>query len=389
MTGLYPESTGVMDLKTRMRDVNPDLLTLPQYFRENGYITAGVGKIYDPRCVDNKTDLDKPSWSIPFTKFKLSNLKDKDNKRFADMIDCADHELSDGAIAQEGLKLMKKVASQKKPFFLAVGFKKPHLPFITPKKYWDMYQRNHFEIDDYQEISTNATKYNWHNSSEMRGYKEVPKVFSEEFQKEALHGYFACVSYIDAQVGLLLNQLKKLKLEKNTIIVFWGDHGFHLGDHGMWGKHTNLEQASIVPLIIKVPGKSSNLKVQSTAGLIDMFPTLCEAAGLEIPKVVQGKSLYPIIDGKAEKVREGIITTFKSKGALGYSFRTERYRYIEWITKSGKIEARDLYDYEKDPKEKVNLAGKSEYKDLIKRLSAFLREEGVGTKRLFQSQVKK
>ena len=252
-----------------------------------------------------------------------------------------------------------------------------------------MYKREAFKIDDFQKIAANATKYNWHNSNEMRSYEEVPKVFSGDFQREALHGYFACVSYIDAQVGLLINQLKKLKLEQSTIIVFWGDHGFHLGDHAMWGKHTNLEQAAIVPLIIKVPGKSSGIKVQSTAGLIDIFPTLCEAAGINIPEDIQGKSLYPIIEGKTDKVREGIITAFKSKGALGYSFRTARYRYIEWIGKSGKVEGRDLYDYQKDPKEKVNRAGLMEYKELVKKLSDLLRKEGNGNKRLFQVQAKK
>jgi iduronate 2-sulfatase len=384
MTGLYPESTGIMDLKTKMRDVNPGLLTLPQYFSQNGYSTAGVGKIFDPRCVDNKDDLDKPSWSIPFTKLEHGKLKDKNNKRFADAIDCQDNELTDGHIAEKGLELLNKLAAKKKPFFLAVGFKKPHLPFISPKKYWDLYQRNDFKVHAFQEIAANATKYNWHNSNEMRGYKEVPKVFSEDFQREALHGYFASVSYIDAQVGLLMNRLKKLKLGKNTIIVFWGDHGFHLGDHGIWGKHTNLEQASIVPLIIKVPGKSQNVKVESTAGLIDIFPTLCEAARLPIPDVLQGKSLYPILSGKAKKVREGIVTTFKSKGALGYSLRTERYRYIEWISKTGAVVGRDLYDYEKDPHEKKNLAAQVEYKELVEKLAQLLRLESKSAKKLMQ-----
>lgn len=389
MTGLYPESTGVMDLKTKMRDVNPDLLTLPQHFANNGYTTAGVGKIYDPRCVDNKNDLDKPSWTIPFTKLQFKNMKDKNNKRFADSIACKDKEMTDGQIAEKGITLMQSLAAEKKPFFLAVGFKKPHLPFIAPKKYWDLYKRDQFPIHNFQKKSKFATKFNWHDSHELRSYKEVPKVFDEAFQKETMHGYYACVSFIDAQVGKLIQQLKNLKLEKNTIIVFWGDHGFQLGDHGMWGKHTNLEQASIVPLIIKVPGQKSAIKVNSTAGLIDIFPTLAEASGLAIPNSVQGKSLLPIITQEQEKVREGIITTFNSKGSLGYSFRTERYRYIEWINKKGTIEAIDLYDYEKDPQERVNIAQNPENKKLIQQLAASLREEARGAKRLFKKQAKK
>ncbi|MCM8532719.1 MAG: sulfatase [Lentisphaeraceae bacterium] len=389
MTGLYPESTGIMDLKTKMRDVNPNLLTLPQHFANNGYTTTGVGKIYDPRCVDNKDDLDKPSWTIPFSKLQFKNMKDKNNKRFADAVDCRDEEMTDGQIAEKGVALLKKLGSKQKPFFLAVGFKKPHLPLIAPKKYWDLYKRNQFKIHKYQEKAKFATKYNWHDSNELRSYKEVPKTFDEAFQKETMHGYYACVSYIDAQVGKLLKQLKASKLEKNTIVIFWGDHGFHLGDHGMWGKHTNLEQASIVPLIIKVPGQKESTLINSTAGLIDIFPTLCEAANLSIPKVVQGKSLMPIIKGTKDKVRAGIITSFKNKGALGYSFRTERYRYIEWISNNGSLAGVDLYDYEKDPNEQENLAKKPEYKSLMKELANLLREEGKGARKLYSKQAKK
>ena len=381
MTGLYPESTGVMDLKTKMRDVNKNLLSMPEYFKQKGYQTTAVGKIFDPRCVDNKKDNDKPSWSIPFKQLPMSKIKHKSNKVFASMEDCKDTDMTDGVIAAEGVKLMHKLAKGPKPFFLAVGFKKPHLPFQAPKKYWDMYGRSKIELAKLSKEASNASIFGWQGSNEFRGYEGVPAKgpISEEIQKKAVHGYLACVSYIDAQVGLLMKNLKQLGLEKNTIIVFWGDHGFHLGDHSLWGKHTALEQAAICPLIIKVPGHKS-AKVGATSGLIDIFPTLCEANGLEIPKVVEGVSQFPVIAGKSPRARKGIVTLFKSKGALGYSYRTEKYRYIEWIRR-GAIEGIELFDYEKDPLEKVNIA--STKPELVKKLSEQLRAEGQHFKKLF------
>ena len=387
MSGLYPESTGIMDLKTKMRDVYPDILTLPQYLKQNGYETAGVGKIYDPRCVDNSKDLDAPSWSVPFTKFNYGKIV-RDGKEFAGVNSVSDEKTTDGYIAREGIKLMQKLATGKKPFFLAVGFKKPHLPFYAPQKYWDMYKRDSIKTADFEGIAKGASDYGWKCSNEFRGYKGVPKgKITDDIKKKAIHGYMACVSLIDAQVGLLLKELKKQKLDKNTVVVFWGDHGFHLGDHSLWGKHTNLEQAAIAPLIIKVPGQKSKT-VKSPSGLIDIFPTLCEATGVKVPSVLQGRSLMPVISGSKEKVREGIITVYKSKGAMGYSYRTDRYRYIEWI-KKGLVVGVDLFDYIEDPLEKVNIAATPEGKRIAKELSKLMRSEGKGCKKLYLNQASK
>ncbi|WDE97795.1 sulfatase [Lentisphaera profundi] len=384
MTGLYPESTGVMDLKTKMRSINPDVLTLPQHFKNSGYFTAATGKIYDPRCVDGREKDDAASWSIPYKGVNYGKVKLKDGKRFALAPDIADEDLTDGQILLNGLELLKQANEQEKPFFLAVGFKKPHLAFVAPKRYWDLYDRNSLTLPSFREQAQGASPYGWHDSNELRGYDGIPKKgpIPMELQKEAFHGYLACVSYIDTLVGRLIKRLDDLNLRENTIIVLWGDHGFHLGDHNMWGKHTNLEQATRVPLIIYIPGQTAN-QSSTPAELMDMYPTLCDAAGITTPKIVQGDSLLKVIKGTEKQHQNGAISFFKSKGAKGYSYRTQRYRYIEWI-KANKVDAIELYDYEQDPGETLNLATNKDYAALIKELSTQLREDGQGCKLMYK-----
>ena len=380
MSGLYPETTGVMDLKTKWRESNPNIIALPEHFKNNGYITAGAGKIYDPRCVDSKKLCDEPSWSLPFAQIPYNKII-KDGKHFAEAHDCADDKLADGQITESGLAFMKELASQEKPFFLAVGFKKPHLPFVSPKKYWDLYDRDSIKLHSFQKQASNASAYGWHAGPELRSYKGIPKEgdLSPELQREIIHGYMASVSYIDALIGKLINELDSLGLRDNTAIVLWSDHGFHLGDHAMWGKHSNLEQSTRSPLIISLPEHKGPQSTNSPTGLIDIFPTLCDAANIEIPAQLQGKSLMPILRGDKSHVNKGSISFFKSQGAHGYAYRSERYRYIEWIRK-GEIVGRELYDYEKDPYEKINQASNPEYKSILQDLASSLRADAKGFK---------
>lgn len=384
MTSLRPEATGVMDLKTSMRAKNPDVLTLPQHFKNNGYTSAGAGKIYDPRCVDDKKTMDEPSWSLPFSMPLPKTTKFNGEKRFAVGPDVADDELTDGQITLLGLKLMRKLGKAKEPFFLAVGFKKPHLPFIAPKKYWDMYKRDDFSLANYRGGIENASGYSIHSGKEMRGYDGVPKQgdISEAIQLEAIHGYYACVSYVDAQIGMLLDELQSLGLSKNTTVVLWGDHGFHLGDHGMWGKHSTLEQAARVPLIIRPPSGEVIASTTSPVEFTDIFPTLCELSGLEYPTGLSGRSLVSVATGKSPSVRDGAITVFKSKGSIGYSYRTERYRYTEWINKFNKVAAAELYDYETDSLETKNQIDNPQYADIRKQLAQQLQADGQDCDRL-------
>jgi choline-sulfatase len=384
MTSLRPESTGVMDLKTNMRAKDPNILSLPQYLKQQGYATTGVGKIYDPRCVDDRKLQDAPSWTIPYADLPYHQVRFENAKKVVLAPNVADTDLLDGQIAKRGVELLRQLSKDGKPFFLGVGFKKPHLPFIAPKRYWDLYQRDQFSPAAYRGGITNDSGYAMHDSPEFRGYEGVPKSgpIPEDLQRESLHGYYACASYVDAQVGLLMKELETLGLLKNTIIVLWGDHGFHLGDHGMWGKHSTLEQATRVPLIIRAPNGKQAAQTKAPVELADMFPTLCELAGLAVPKQLQGRSLAPLLQGKQTSVREGAITVFRARGAVGYSYRTSRYRYTEWMGKFGKPVARELYDYETDPLEQTNLVSDAKQSALVEKLAQQLRADCTGCERL-------
>ncbi|VGO22598.1 sulfatase [Pontiella sulfatireligans] len=402
-SGLMPEETGVMGFKA-MRGKLTNLVTLPEHFRNQGYETAATGKINDPRCVGtlnpkNPTartkdgrDIDDPaSWSIPYV--HASGIYNSPTKRSCESPDLPDDQFSDGAVCNEGLALLEQLAQGDKPFFLGIGFYKPHVPWYAPKKYWDLYERTEFPLEEFQELPKGGSLGAWKKGTEVHGYPDTPNAYPspetgemvypripDDKQRELIHSYYACVSFIDAQVGRILAKLDELGLADNTIIVLWGDHGYHLGDHGQWGKHTLMEGATRSPLIIKAPQLGEQVpETRSPSGHIDMYRTLCELTRLEVPKqpkskkakdghTVKGVSLVPVMTGEQKSVRKGILT---HKG--GYAFRTERYRYIEFV-KGGKVLARDLYDYETDPKETVNLADEKKYAAIVKELAQAMRE---------------
>lgn len=391
MTGLRPEVTGILDLKTRMRDVNPNALTIPQHFKNNGYQTAGKGKIFDPRCVESRAKDDPESWTIPYEgpKGAKYGFNKKYGKKDASwIVDAPDEEFHDGVIRNQGIDELEIMASKNEPFFLAVGFKKPHLPFNAPKKYYDLYKREDFKIASYQDAPPNSnSKYVLNNNNELLSYNPVPteldtntryspfevgKSLSVSQQQELLHGYFACVSFVDAQIGLLLASLEKTGKAENTIIVLWGDHGFHLGDHGMWGKHTTMEQAARVPMIISGKGIIQQ-KSQEIVELIDLFPTLCELSKLDVPNHLNGKSIAPILASKENDSKGYAITQYKRNGAFGYSIRTEKYRYTEWVDGKGEVVYSDLYNLEDAFIEDENILEKTDKKE-INKLKSILRE---------------
>ena len=384
MTSLRPEAVGVMDLKTDMRKKNPDVLTLPQHFKNNGYATAGTGKIYDPRCVDNKKSLDAPSWSIPFVGLKYGKIQFGSVKDVVLAPEVKDADLTDGQIRINGVKLLQQMSKSDQPFFVAVGFKKPHLPFVAPKKYWDMYDRDQFKLASHQSGIEKASGYTLHDSKEFRGYEGVPSkgLISESLQRESIHGYYACVSYVDAQVGLLLEELDKLGLTGSTHVVLWGDHGFHLGDHGMWGKHSTLEQATRVPLIVRPCGMTPVEKSSAPVEFTDLFPTLCELTGLPIPSEINGRSFAKLLIGEVDHVRNGALTVFKSKGSVGYSYRNNQHRLTLWVNKRGKTVATELYDYDIDPMETINFATDPSYTETLTKLTQQLRSDAQGCDRL-------
>jgi arylsulfatase A-like enzyme len=390
MTSLRPEANGVMDLKTDVRAKNPAVITLPQHFIQQGYTTAGCGKIYDPRCVDSKKDCDKPSWSLPFItpKAKNADAEHEENAPAYAIAEGGDDDQTDGQIARTGIGLMETLAAEKKPFFLAVGFKKPHLPFVAPKAYFDLYQPEKLPLATHSGGIENDSGYVLHDSAELRGYGGIPKTdpIPRQIQREALHAYLACVSFVDAQVGRLIKQLDDLGLTQNTIVVLVGDHGFHLGDHGMWGKHSVLEHAARVPLIVVPPAGSVMKENASPVEFTDIFPTLCTLSRVPLPAGIAGRSLQPLIEGREKAVREGALTVFQNKGTIGYSYRTGRHRYTEWVNKYGKTVAADLFDYKNDALETKNLIADPTQSTLCKKLAALLRADATGCERLFMKE---
>ena len=393
LTGLRPESNGVINLKTRMRDVDPDILTLPQFFKNNGYQTAAAGKIFDPRNVDSRDDDDQASWSIPYRK-PLGVVDTKVDPNLAvRAIDAPASQFIDGNINKRGIALLREMATDSRPFFLAVGYKKPHLPFVAPKKHFDLYDRGSFELEAFQDAPLESDAgYIMNNNSELRSYRPSPVDGAEaghyletgitpDQQLELLHSYYAAVSFIDSLIAELMQELLASGKAENTIIVLWGDHGFHLGDHGLWGKHTTMEQANRVPLIIQVPGKKPGV-TNTLVELLDLFPTLADLAGLEVPVKLQGKSLTKVLDDSSLDLGDVAISQYKRKSAYGYSMRTPRYRYTEWIEKNGKVAYRDLFDLEKDPAETTNIGKLPENQLLMDSMAELLRKNSTGLKRL-------
>ena len=429
LTGLRPDSTGIyfnpVKTKNVLRVRLPDVVTLPQHFKENGYATVAMSKVFDGRTVDQGHD--SRSWSLPYIRrvdvapgglgFR-SWWQDPETKRrlteFAKLnpgqqvlgpptegCDVPDNAYLDGAVGLTAARTIRELAAQRAPFFIAVGFTKPHLPFVAPKKYWDLYDRNSLPLAAFQEWPAGSPEIAQLKpaSGAVRGYEGMPQSgpFSEELQRQLLHGYAACVSYVDAQVDLLLRTLEQAGVADNTIICLWGDHGWLNGEHGHWGKSTDYEDATRAPLIIYAPGVGKGVRTTSLTEFLDVYPTLCELAGLPLPAHLQGKSLVPLMRNPSARLHEAVISqcsTVDTKmgkqlasglldedggrggidSAMGWALRSPRYRYVEWRktilngnerTFGAKVLAVELYDYEKDPLERENLAGKPEYAGVL------------------------
>jgi arylsulfatase A-like enzyme len=317
LTGRRPDTTRVYDLVTHFRTHIPDVVTLPQHFKEQGYHTQGFGKIYHGGYDDPK------SWTVPHWTPKaqgygpegqalMKKLREEAIKKGIDLTkrqnqlrglpweapDIADNALPDGATADRAIEVLNEVKN--KPFFLAVGLLKPHLPFVAPKKYWDLYKREDFKLAANPYPPKGAPAYALQNSGELRNYHGMPKnddPFTDEQARSLIHGYHAAISYMDAQLGRVLAELDRLKLTDKTVVILWGDHGWQLGEHGMWCKHTNYETSARAPLIIAVPGqKSAGQKSDALVEFVDIYPSLANICGLPKPEGVEGTSFKPLLD---------------------------------------------------------------------------------------------
>lgn len=445
LTGLRPDSTGVYDLVTHFRKKVPDVVTLPQLFKEHGYHTQAIGKIYHPAFPGYGigSDLGDPvSWSEPHwlgapryyysplgerlareafnaamssakaggpnwvaeVKARKAARQNQDSPEAGEdewktvnvrvlateAPEVPDETLYDGQVAERAIAALRRQkerqgatsAGSEQPFFLAVGFLKPHLPFIAPRKYWDLYDPAKLEpaanpgpphdapaaalaveMDELRDTyprdvlvpSPDAT------APDPQAPYDLPKSgpLTREQAIQLRRGYYACVSYVDAQVGRIVTELERLDLAKDTVIVLLGDHGFSLGEHGLWGKLTNFEDATRSPLIVSAPGRAaSGGRTPALVELVDVYPTLCDLAGLPKPARLEGTSLVPLLENPRSEWKTAAFSQYPRKGLMGYTMRTDRYRYTVWQSTDDArvIAGTELYDHTIDPAETLNLA---------------------------------
>ncbi|WP_103191660.1 sulfatase [Formosa algae] len=425
LTGLRPDSTQVWDLRTHFRDQMPDLVSLPQFFKNNGYYSVGLGKTFhntlqdslawneylhvdgfpfDPDAVYVNQDNIIEQKELELKRLKAGRAKfDKygfiySKTRSSEMGLADDDAYYDGAQTTMAIKKLSELKSKNQPFFLSVGFYKPHLPFNAPKKYWDMYNREDIKLADNQFQPKDSPYYAVHGDAELRGYIDAKKnlpypkdePWDEDKQRELKHAYYACVSYIDAQIGRIMDELDRLGLKDNTIVVLWGDHGWKLGEHNGWGKQTNYEIDARVPLIIsgnQVAAKGT--MSEALTEFVDVYPTLCDITGFNVPDYLQGTSLKPLLKDPDAKVKNAAYSQFllgrygplkdREEERMGYTMRTDRYRYVEWYLwdadtkEKGALIGTELFDHEQDDQENYNIANQTEHKALIQQLSQELK----------------
>jgi Arylsulfatase A and related enzymes len=389
LTGRRPDVTKVWDLQTHFREALPDAVTLPQYFKKQGYETRAVGKIYH----DPKDAQDPISWSVPEVlsvtdeaggKYVLSeNLASKRSWKAA-ATECA--EVSDSAYVDGKVRIAAVEAIQAMKdtnFFLAVGFRRPHLPFSAPKKYWDLYKNVAIPKPTQPMPPTDVPQLALHDGAELRGYTDIPDVgpLSGELVEQLRLGYYASISFVDAQIGHLLDELERQGLLDKTIIVLWSDHGFHLGELDLWCKTTNFELDTRVPLLISVPGTPHRGKhTEAVVELVDIYPTLADLAGLPAPREVDGVSLKPLLARPGRSWKNRAFSQFPrpwmytdTPNVMGYSVRSEAYRYTEWRNiGDGAVIASELYRYNGIGIETENVVAQPRYRKELRKMRALL-----------------
>lgn len=417
MTGLLPDSVGVTGNHAHFRDLHPGIVTLPQYFKKHGYFSTAVGKIYHGVFPEGSSKTswdtmgDAASWSEPATRFgpryyyteegiaaakqaykEIYGVKKPAPNEWTEKLvfgpateapDVEDDVLYDGKVASTAIEKLSELKDREQPFFLAVGFIKPHSPYIAPSRYHEIYRdvpATSSVSDSYAtRLPQNAPAFAGHGSGEVRRYTDQPRrgEIPKANQQQIRQSYFACVSFIDAQIGRVLDALEENELSKNTIVVLASDHGYHLGEQGLWGKTTNFELDTRVPLIIRTQDmKHGGEAASSPVELLDLFPTIVDLAGLPKPAFLQGQSLAPAVYDPRAKIRDFARSQFPRGKLMGYSIRDETQRLTLWQNKeSNKIEATELYRYPADTSangqiEKINIADNSQ--ELVARLTETL-----------------
>ncbi|MGJ8642100.1 MAG: sulfatase-like hydrolase/transferase [Luteolibacter sp.] len=463
MTGLRPSTLKIEEISTYFRNTVPDAVTLPQHFKQNGYRTEYIGKIFHPGQDDEENSWDRRiplpgkgaynagAYILPESNEIVNRRREEAVAEFGkaaqlegmgggpawEAADAPDNEYLDGRVADGAIKTLSEMKGDK-PFFLGVGFHKPHLPFVAPKKYFDLYDPAKLKMTDTPNPPKDGPTIGIHSSFELRTRTLVPTdgPIDELTSRELLRAYYACTSFIDAQIGRIIDELETQGLRDNTIIVVWGDHGWHLGEYGIWGKATNYEVSARVPLIVWTPEMAKGgIKSDALVEFVDVYPTLCELAGLPVPKSLEGKSFAPqLADPEApgkpaaysqfpspalrewaarplsEAMRKTffgpIITRVEAKlkeehgerydaelfsnHVMGYSMRTDKYRLTAWLDNrdiSAEPLAIELYDHTTDPNETTNIA--SQQPEIVEQLmkQLFASPEGVLPAVAFESSL--
>jgi iduronate 2-sulfatase len=404
LTGLRPDSTGIYNLDHTVQEKIPKQVTLPAHFKKNGYETISIGKIFHHH-------LDSPgAWSkVPFwitgpEYATEEGLRSIDENRKAnpglkwafgapfEMADVPDQAYKDGKFTEAALQELRRLRGKR--FFLSVGYIKPHLPFTAPKKYWDLYDAGKIKLAANPFPPANASFYALKDYKELRDFWGIPREegspMPESMARRLVHGYYASVSFFDAQVGRLLRGLKTLHLQESTIVVIWGDNGFKLGEHGSWCKHSVFEDDTRVPLIISVPGmKAAGKHANALVEAVDIYPTLCELCGLELPaQSMEGTSFVPLLAEPGREWKKAVFNQYprgymtnSDKVVMGFAMRSERYRYVEWRKwTAGVLLDRELYDHETDPGENVNVIADPHYAGEIGELERAMKSGWKGAR---------
>ena len=385
MTGLRPDTLDMHTLKHELREKNPDVVTLGQMFRNNGYYSARAGKIYhygNPSMIGTDGNDDPATWDErhnpigidrsqqeKITRYGAGQQKNKNLGRSMSWWDpeSDDNDHTDGKVAAKIVELINQKKDQ--PFFLAAGFFNPHCPYVAPKKYFDLYPIDQITIPDLE-----ASKQDLEDVPPMASFQDCknwPFFFKDvtiEQARKCKQAYYATISFVDAQVGRLLDALEENELMENTIIVFWSDHGYFLGEKGLWYKRKAFERSARMPLIIAAPGFSKNGNTTKPVELLDLYPTLADLCGIKPPEALEGKSLRPLLTDPIGKDwnKPAFTQVWLKEDVWGYSIRTERYRYTEWLAGAA---GRELYDHASDPNEKNNLADDPQHAETVARLS--------------------
>ena len=389
MLGAHSTSTGLYGLGSHLRKAWPGAVTMPQHFAKHGYRTESLGKVFH---IGHGNQGDPESFSVPhfhdkvieyldpqstdggkltreealFTNQKLGQIRSLPRGAAYESPMANDTDYADGRVADETVKRLKaakqRLAKDDTPFFITAGFVRPHLPFSAPKKYWDMHDPAKLPMPVNKAFPKDAPKVALKRGGEIAAFKPVPSngEIDEELTRKLIHGYYASTSYVDAQIGKVTQALGELGLADNTIVVLWGDHGWHLGDLGIWTKHTNFEQANRIPIIVIAPGLAKpGSATGQLAETVDLYPTLAELAGLPAPsgpQPIDGVSLVPVLKNPNARVRDHAFHAYPRGKKLGRAIRTQRYRLVEWKNHSDPNVGVDyeLYDYKADPWETQN-----------------------------------